>query len=98
MKNLPYINQIGTVFAIVGTGGESIQGLDSKPYPASIYEGFGCLNVQVQGKSLSAEFYTDKGKTIDHFVIIKDKSTPRFDTKNRVHQVDYNDPLKNSYP
>ena len=94
----PYINQIGTVFTIVGTGGESIQGVDSKPYLASIYEGFGCLNVQIHGKSLSAEFYTDKGETIDHFVIIKDQSSPSFDTKNRVHQVDYNNPLKNSYP
>ena len=51
-----YINQIRTVFTIVGTGGESIQGVDSKPYLASIYEGFGCLNVQIHGKSLSAEF------------------------------------------
>ena len=94
----PFINQIGTVFIIVGTGGEETQGVDSKPYLASIYEGFGCLNVQIHGKSLSAEFYTDKGETIDHFVIIKDQSSPSFDTKNRVHQVDYNNPLKNSYP
>ena len=94
----PYINQIGTVFTIVGTGGEETQGVDSKPYLASIYEGFGCLNVQIHGKSLSAEFYTDKGETIDRFVIIKDQSNPSFDTNNRIHQVDYNDPVKNSYP
>ena len=92
-----YVNQIGTMFTIVGTGGESIQGVDSEPYLASIYEGFGCLNVQIHGKSLSAEFYSDKGDTIDHFTIIKDQSSPSLDTKNRVQQVDYNDPLKNSY-
>src|SRR6478672_3048268 len=92
----PYINELGTVFVIVGTGGESIQGVDGKPYLASIYEGFGCLNVQIHGKSLSAEFYTDKGETIDRFVIIKDQSNPSFDTNNRVHQVDYNEHLKNS--
>ena len=88
----PFINQIGTVFIIVGTGGEETQGVDSKPYLASIYEGFGCLNVQIHGKSLSAEFYTDKGETIDHFGIVKDQSSPSFDTNNGVHQVDYNDP------
>ena len=57
-----HINQSGTVFAIVGTGGKSIHGADKKPYLASIYEGFGCLNVQINDKSLNAEFYTDNGK------------------------------------
>lgn len=90
-----YINGSGTVFTIVGTGGESIQGVDRKPYLASVYEGFGCLNVQINGKSLSAEFYSDEGNTIDHFVIIKNQNNREsFDTKNGLHQVGYNKPLK----
>jgi hypothetical protein len=92
----PYINELGTVFVIVGTGGESIQGVDRKPYLASIYEGFGCLDVQIHGKSLSAEFYSDKGNTIDHFVIIKDQDSQSSDTKGSLHQIGYNNPLKNN--
>ena len=38
-----YTGESGTIFTIVGTGGEYIQCVDSKPYLASIYEGFGCL-------------------------------------------------------
>jgi len=90
----PYINELGTVFVIVGTGGESIQGVDGKPFLASVYEGFGCLNVQIHGKSLSAEFYSDKGDTIDHFVIIKDQDSQSSDTKESLHQIGYNNPLK----
>ena len=90
----PYINQIGTVFTIVGTGGESIQGVDKKPFLASIYESFGCLNVQIHGKSLSAEFYSLDGNTIDHFVIIKDQNSHEsFDTRESLHQIGYNKPL-----
>lgn len=91
----PYFNESGTVFTIVGTGGESIQGVDKKPYLASIYEGFGCLNVQIHGKSLSAEFYSDEGNTIDHFVIIKDQNSHEtFDITNVPHQIGYIKPLK----
>jgi hypothetical protein len=90
----PYINELGTVFVIVGTGGESIQGVDGKSFLASIYEGFGCLDVQIHGKSLSAEFYSDKGDTIDHFVIIKDQDSQSSDTKESLHQIGYNNPLK----
>lgn len=90
----PYINELGTVFVIVGTGGESIQGVDGKPFLASIYKGFGCLDVQIRGKSLSAEFYSDKGDTIDHFVVIKDQDSQSSDTKQSLHQIGYNNPLK----
>ena len=90
-----YINTTGTVFTIVGTGGESIQGVDKKPYLASIYEGFGCLNVQINGGSLNAEFYSSDGNTIDHFVIVKNQNSQQdFDTMNSIHQVVYNRPLK----
>ena len=90
-----YINQSGTVFTVVGTGGESIQGVDARPFLASIYEGFGCLNVQIHGKSLIAEFYSVDGNTIDHFVIIKDQNSHEsFDTRESLHQIGYNKPLK----
>jgi predicted phosphodiesterase len=90
-----YINMTGTVFTIVGTGGESIQGVDKKPFLASIYEGFGCLNVQINGGTLNAEFYSPDGKTIDHFMIAKnEKGHEGFDAMNSLHQVVYNRPLK----
>jgi predicted phosphodiesterase len=88
-----YINQSGTVFSIIGTGGESIQGVDKKPYLASIYEGFGCLNIQINGKSLNAEFYTDQGKTIDHFTIMKNQNNPEsMNTMSSLQQVSYDRP------
>lgn len=85
-----YINQTGTMFTIIGTGGESIQGVDKKPYLASIYEGFGCLNIQINGKSLNAEFYTEQGKTIDHFRIVKNQNNPEsINTISSLQQIDY---------
>lgn len=88
-----YLNQTGTVFYIIGTGGESIQGVDKKPYLASIYEGFGCLNFQINGKSLNAEFYTDQGKTIDHFTIMKNQNNPEsINTISNLQQVGYDKP------
>lgn len=86
-----YSNTTGIVFTIVGTGGESIQGVDKKPYLASIYEGFGCLNVQINGKSLSAEFYTTIGNTIDHFTMFKSHGQH---TINNLHQISYSKPLR----
>jgi predicted phosphodiesterase len=90
-QQVQYTNQPGTVFAIVGTGGMSIHGADQKPYLASMYEGFGCLNVQINDKSLNAEFYTDSGKTIDHFTIVKN---PEPDSGNVFHDVKYVNPLE----
>ena len=88
-----YFNESGTIFVIVGTGGESIQGVDGKPYLASIYEGFGCLDVQIDGKSLSAEFYSYDGNTMNHFAIIKDQNShENFDTKESLHQIEYTKP------
>jgi len=90
-----YVNTTGTVFTIVGTGGESIQGVDKRPFLANIYEGFGCLNVQINGGSLSAEFYSPDGKTIDHFAIVKNhKGHEGFDAMNSLHQVVYTKPVK----
>lgn len=90
-----YGNQTGTVFTIVGTGGEDIQGVDAKPYLASIYEGYGCLNVQIIGRTLSAEFYSDQGKNIDSFTIVKNKNNPDgFNSMDNLQQVGYDNPLQ----
>jgi hypothetical protein len=40
------------------------------------------------------EFYSDKGDTIDHFVIIKDQDSQISDSKDSLHQIGYNNPLK----
>ena len=93
-NQLQYVNTTGTIFTIAGTGGESIQGVDKKPYLASIYEGFGCLNVQINGRILNAEFYTAAGKTIDHFGIAKNEGQYALGPMNNLHQVVYNRPLK----
>jgi hypothetical protein len=88
-----YINQTGTMFYIIGTGGESIQRVDKKPYLASIYEGFGCLNIKINGKSLNAKFYTEQGKTIDHFRIVKNQNNPEsINTISSLQQIDYDRP------
>jgi hypothetical protein len=89
-----YVNTTGTIFTIAGTGGESIQGVDKKPYLASIYEGFGCLNVQINGRTLNAEFYTAAGKTIDHFGIAKKGGKQGLGVMNNLHQVAYEKPLR----
>ncbi len=86
-----YTNQSGTVFAIVGTGGMSIHGADKKPYLASMYEGSGCLNVEINDKSLNAEFYTDNGKTIDHFTIVKNL---KVDSGDVFHHIGYDNSLE----
>jgi len=90
-----YGDQVGTIFTVVGTGGEDVQGADSKPYLASLYEGFGCLNIQINGRTLHAEFYTDQGKTIDQFTIVKNSNSPDgSNTNNNLHQVAYDNPLE----
>jgi hypothetical protein len=86
-----YVNQPGTIFVVAGTGGMSIHGADEKPYLASLYEGFGCLDLQINGKSLNAEFYTESGKTIDHFTIVKKLKA---DSGNVFHGVKYDNPLE----
>ena len=65
-----------------------------KTYLASIYKGFGCLNVQINDKSLNAEFYTDNGKTIDHFTIVKNLE---LDSGNVFHHVGYDSPSRVTY-
>jgi predicted phosphodiesterase len=89
-----YHHGSGTVFAVVGTGGESIQSVDKKPYLASMYEGYGCLNVEVNDKSMTIEYYSNGGDTIDNFIIMKNKNDQILDTKNSIQSVGYDQPIK----
>ena len=91
-EKLQYFDLQGTIFVIAGTGGESIQGADMKPFLAKIYQGYGCIDIQIRGKQLRAEYYSDDGKTIDEFSIIKDKSNfNEFNSENKIHQGAYNE-------
>lgn len=89
-----YHHGSGTVFAVVGTGGESIQSVDKKPYLASLYETYGCLNVEVNDKSMTIEYYSNGGDTIDNFMIMKNKNDQILDTKNSIQSVGYDQPIK----
>lgn len=88
-EQFQYDYRSGTVFAVVGTGGDSIQGVEKKPFLASTYEGYGCLNVEINDKQLTAEFYSNNGDTIDHFMIMKNQSKGSFDTSSNIHQAGY---------
>lgn len=90
-----YLNPQGTIFVIAGTGGESIQGVDMKPFLAKIYEGYGCIDLQIDGRQMKAEYYSDDGKTIDDFSIIKNNGNFNdFDSENNIHEASYNQYLK----
>jgi Calcineurin-like phosphoesterase len=68
----------GTVFALIGTGGESFYPLASQaPYVASQFGKFGFLNIDISNGNphtkLTGTFYNNKGDEIlDHFTIEKD--------------------------
>lgn len=50
----------------------------------------GVSNIQINGKSLNAEFYTEQGKTIDHFRIVKNQNNPKsINTISSLQQIDY---------
>jgi hypothetical protein len=47
---------------------------------------------------MKAEYYSDDGKTIDEFSIIKDKTDfNQFDSEDGIHQVSYDQNLKKKY-
>ena len=90
-----YKDPQGPIFVIAGTGGESIQSLHKESFQASSYEGYGCINVEIKGKSMSVEYYTDTNDTIDRFLITKmtDKSD-RTAEKSEVQKIQYDDSTK----
>jgi hypothetical protein len=89
-----YRDPEGIIFVIAGTGGESVQPLNKKSFLASSYEGYGCINVEIKGKSLSVEYYSDTNDTIDKFMITKKPLYPNVDEKNEVQEIGYDEPTK----
>jgi predicted phosphodiesterase len=89
-----YEDPSGIIFVIAGTGGESIQPLNKKPFLASSYKGYGCINVEIKGKSLSVEYYSDSNDTIDKFMISKNPASKNVDKKTEFQRIDYDGPTK----
>ena len=66
-----------------------------KPFLAKIYEGYGCIDLQIDGRQMKVEYYSDDGKTIDDFSIIKNNGNFNdFDSENNIHEASYNQYLK----
>ena len=61
----------------MGTGGESVKSLNKKPFLASTYEGYGCINVEIKGKSMNVEYYSDSNNPIDKFSITKNQQNSK---------------------
>ena len=90
-----YENPHGPIFAIVGTGGESVKHLNNKYFLAKTYEGYGCINVEIFSKFMNVEYYSDTDKPIDKFSITKYQHNPNIvDVKSDMQNVDYYKPPK----
>ncbi|MDW3605263.1 MAG: metallophosphoesterase, partial [Nitrososphaeraceae archaeon] len=66
-ENNVYVEDEGTVFAIVGTGGQELHGLDAQAYfTANQFEDHGFLELKTinNGKSLVGQFYSNDGSII----------------------------------
>jgi len=87
-EQFQYHDPRGIIFVIAGTGGESVHPLNKKSFLASAYEGYGCINVEIKGKSMSVEYYSDTNDTIDKFVITKDPHPKNIDEKPEFHRID----------
>jgi len=89
-EELKYNDPRGTIFIIVGTG-EVLQPAHNKYFLAKVYEEYGCINVEIHGKLITMEFYSDMNNTIDKFSITKNQhDLKRSDLKSSVERVDYN--------
>jgi predicted phosphodiesterase len=96
-SNNVYVEAQGTVFAIVGTGGQELHGLDDQAYfTANQLEDHGFLELKTinNGKSLIGQFYSNDGSIIkDEFVI--EKSSSSGDSSAVDETFDDNIPLNN---
>jgi hypothetical protein len=62
----------GTVYAVVGTGGQNLGGtLDHPAMVASVGDFAGSLLIDISGKRLDAVFLDERGQIRDHFSIVK---------------------------
>jgi hypothetical protein len=92
-EQFQYNDPKGIIFVIAGTGGESVQSLNKKSFLARSYEGYGCINVEIKGKSLSVEYYSDSNDTIDKFMISKNLPS-NVDKKTEFQRIEYEDEYK----
>ena len=78
-----YVNPEGAIFAIVGTGGRELHGLDDQAYfTANQLEEHGFLELKTtnNGKSLVGQIYSNDGNIIkDKFIIEKSSVDKTFD-------------------
>jgi hypothetical protein len=89
-EQFQYHDPLGTIFVIVGTGGESVKSLNKKSFLVSTYEGYGCINVEIKGKSMNVEYYSDTNNTIDKFSITKNENNLKMpDLKIDTQRIDY---------
>jgi hypothetical protein len=92
-EQFQYHDPVGTIFLIVGTGGESVKSLNKKSFLVSTYEGYGCINVEIKGKSMNVEYYSDTNNAIDKFSITKNKNNPKSgDLRAETQLIDYKSP------
>jgi predicted phosphodiesterase len=68
-----YADPQGEIFATVGTAGRHLHPYESKSeYVVTQYEGFGFLDIDIEGNKLVAKFYSNNdGSVKDQFTIIK---------------------------
>jgi predicted phosphodiesterase len=71
-----YDNIDGTIFATVGTGGQSLYSYSSKaPFIVSQYKGYGFMDLSIGSTTLAVKFYANSDGTIkDSFTINKSTS------------------------
>jgi predicted phosphodiesterase len=69
-----YNDPQGQIYATVGTGGQSIYHYSSKSsYIVTQYEGYGILDINISGSTLSAKLYSNSdGSVKDQFTITKE--------------------------
>lgn len=72
IEKIEYHDPNGIIFVTAGTGGESVHSVNKRPFLVSAHEGYGCINVEIKGKVIDVEFYSDTNNTIDEFSITKD--------------------------
>jgi predicted phosphodiesterase len=89
-ERFEYRDPLGIIFVIVGTGGQSIEDIDKKSFLASTYEGFGCINVEIKGKVMNVEYYSDTNNMIDKFLITKNQNNSEsIDVKTDMQRIEY---------
>ena len=85
ISNNVYVEAKGTVFAIVGTGGQELHGLDDQAYfTANQFEDYGFLELTIKkGTSIIGQFYSNDGNIIKDKFIIEKKSSSSISSINK---------------